>query len=89
MAVISSVRREPSSDRNPILRRRFWRAVRTTAPYRLHSRLVSSSNFLPRRQDGWFATVRRISEGWREALRQVGVSGALARDYEPAFECRN
>ena len=30
-------------------------------------------------------TVRRISEGWREALRQVGVSGALARDYEPAF----
>ncbi|OOG65294.1 hypothetical protein B0E45_27040 [Sinorhizobium sp. A49] len=30
-------------------------------------------------------TAQRISEGWREALRQVGVSGALARDYEPAF----
>jgi len=30
-------------------------------------------------------TARCISEGWREALRQVGVSGALARDYEPAF----
>ena len=30
-------------------------------------------------------TVRRISEGWRKALRQVGVSGVLARDYEPAF----
>ena len=28
---------------------------------------------------------RCISEGWREALRQVGVSGASARDYEPAF----
>jgi DNA-binding MarR family transcriptional regulator len=30
-------------------------------------------------------TVRRISDGWRDALRHVGVSGALARDYEPAF----
>lgn len=30
-------------------------------------------------------TARHISEGWRETLRQVGVSGALARDYEPAF----
>ncbi|WP_232831362.1 type II toxin-antitoxin system HipA family toxin [Pseudogemmobacter bohemicus] len=30
-------------------------------------------------------TARRISAGWREALRQVGVSDALARDYEPAF----
>lgn len=28
---------------------------------------------------------QRISDGWREALRQVGVSGALARDYESAF----
>ncbi|WP_370677296.1 type II toxin-antitoxin system HipA family toxin [Pleomorphomonas sp. PLEO] len=28
---------------------------------------------------------QRISGRWREALRQVGVSGALARDYEPAF----
>lgn len=31
------------------------------------------------------STARRVSEGSREALRQVGVSGALARDYEPAF----
>jgi serine/threonine-protein kinase HipA len=30
-------------------------------------------------------TARRISDEWREALRQVGVSGALARQYEPAF----
>jgi serine/threonine-protein kinase HipA len=30
-------------------------------------------------------TAQRISDGWREALRQVGVSGALARDYEAAF----
>lgn len=30
-------------------------------------------------------TARRISGGRREALRQVGVSGASARDYEPAF----
>lgn len=30
-------------------------------------------------------TAQRISDGWREALRQVGVSGVLARDYEPAF----
>ncbi|MFW8643275.1 HipA domain-containing protein [Rhizobium beringeri] len=30
-------------------------------------------------------TARRISDLWREALRQVGVSGALARQYEPAF----
>jgi serine/threonine-protein kinase HipA len=28
---------------------------------------------------------RRVSDGWREALRKVGVSRALARDYEPAF----
>lgn len=28
---------------------------------------------------------QHISDGWREALRQVGVLGALARDYEPAF----
>lgn len=30
-------------------------------------------------------TAQHISDGWRKALRQVGVSGALARDYEPAF----
>lgn len=30
-------------------------------------------------------TARRISDGWRETLRQSGVLGALARDYEPAF----
>jgi serine/threonine-protein kinase HipA len=28
---------------------------------------------------------RRISDGWRDAFRQVGVSGARLRDYEPAF----
>jgi len=28
---------------------------------------------------------QRVSGGWREALRQVDVTGALARDYEPAF----
>lgn len=31
------------------------------------------------------AMAHRISDGWREALRQVGVSGTLARAYEPAF----
>lgn len=30
-------------------------------------------------------TAQRVSDGWREAFRQVGVSGALARDYEAAF----
>lgn len=30
-------------------------------------------------------TAQRISDGWREALRQVGVSGSLARQYESAF----
>lgn len=30
-------------------------------------------------------TAQRISEGWREALHQAGVSGALARGYEAAF----
>ncbi len=30
-------------------------------------------------------TARRVSDEWREALRQVGVSGALARQYETAF----
>jgi len=30
-------------------------------------------------------TAQRISDEWREALRQVGVSGALARQYESAF----
>ena len=30
-------------------------------------------------------TARRISNGWRDAFRQVGVTGAQARDYEPAF----
>jgi serine/threonine-protein kinase HipA len=28
---------------------------------------------------------QRVSGGWREALRQVDVTGALARNYEPAF----
>ncbi len=28
---------------------------------------------------------QRVSDGWREALRQVDVTGALARDYELAF----
>lgn len=27
----------------------------------------------------------KIADGWRDALREVGVSGALAKDYEPAF----
>ncbi|WP_341487859.1 type II toxin-antitoxin system HipA family toxin [Pararhizobium sp. A13] len=31
------------------------------------------------------AAVRCIFDEWREALRQVGVSGSLARQYEPAF----
>lgn len=30
-------------------------------------------------------TALRISDGWREVLRQVGVSGTLAREYEAAF----
>ncbi|WP_250959299.1 hypothetical protein [Rhizobium sp. CG5] len=30
-------------------------------------------------------TAQHISDGWREAFRQVGVTGALARDYEAAF----
>jgi serine/threonine-protein kinase HipA len=30
-------------------------------------------------------TARRISNEWREAFRLVGVSGSLAREYEPAF----
>lgn len=30
-------------------------------------------------------TARHVSGEWREALRQVGVSGASAREYEPAF----
>ncbi len=30
-------------------------------------------------------TARRISEEWREAFRLVGLTGTLARDYEPAF----
>lgn len=30
-------------------------------------------------------TARRISEEWREGFRLVGVSGALAREYEAAF----
>jgi serine/threonine-protein kinase HipA len=30
-------------------------------------------------------TAQRISEGWREAFKQYGISGALARDYESAF----
>lgn len=31
------------------------------------------------------AMARRVSDEWRDAFRSVGVSGALARDYEPAF----
>ncbi|MGV1849195.1 type II toxin-antitoxin system HipA family toxin [Rhizobium sp. L80/93] len=30
-------------------------------------------------------TARRISDEWREAFRLVGVTGSLARAYEPAF----
>jgi serine/threonine-protein kinase HipA len=28
---------------------------------------------------------QKIADGWRDALREVGVSGSLAKDYEPAF----
>jgi serine/threonine-protein kinase HipA len=31
------------------------------------------------------ATAQRISDEWREVLRQAGVSGTLAREYEAAF----
>jgi serine/threonine-protein kinase HipA len=30
-------------------------------------------------------TAERVSAGWRDAFKQVGVTGSLARDYEPAF----
>lgn len=30
-------------------------------------------------------TARTISDNWRDALREVGVTGSLARAYEPAF----
>ena len=30
-------------------------------------------------------TAQRISDGWRETLRRVSVSGVQARDYEAAF----
>jgi len=30
-------------------------------------------------------TAQRIVDGWRDALRQVGVSGTFAREYEAAF----
>lgn len=30
-------------------------------------------------------TAQHISDGWREAFKQCGVSGALASDYESAF----
>jgi serine/threonine-protein kinase HipA len=30
-------------------------------------------------------TAQRASDEWRDAFRQVGVTGAQARDYEPAF----
>jgi serine/threonine-protein kinase HipA len=30
-------------------------------------------------------TAQRLSDGWRETFRQVGVTGAQARDYEAAF----
>jgi serine/threonine-protein kinase HipA len=30
-------------------------------------------------------TAQRISDEWREVLRQVGISGTLAREYEAAF----
>lgn len=30
-------------------------------------------------------TARRISDEWRPVLREVGVSGAMARHYEAAF----
>jgi serine/threonine-protein kinase HipA len=30
-------------------------------------------------------TAQHLSDGWREALRQAGVTGAQARDYEAAF----
>ncbi len=32
------------------------------------------------------AIALRISDGWREAFRLVGVTGSKARDYEPAFD---
>ncbi len=31
-------------------------------------------------------TARRVSDGWREAFRHAGVSGARLRDYEAAFD---
>jgi serine/threonine-protein kinase HipA len=30
-------------------------------------------------------TAQRVSDEWRDVFRQVGVTGAQARDYEPAF----
>lgn len=28
---------------------------------------------------------QKIADGWRDSLREVGVTGSLAKDYEPAF----
>jgi serine/threonine-protein kinase HipA len=30
-------------------------------------------------------TARHVADKWRDALRDVGVAGSLARDYEVAF----
>lgn len=76
----------PAPDRNPHLET----AILEGGPHDRSIRLaLEASEFFDIPEAEARGTIRTtaqcISHGWREALRLVGVSGALARDYEPAF----
>jgi serine/threonine-protein kinase HipA len=75
----------PTPDRNPHLESAILEGVAYDRSINL---ALEACEFFeipePEAREMIRTTAQRISEGWREALRQVGVSGALARDYEPA-----
>jgi len=76
----------PAQDRNPYLETAI---LEGGAHHRSINLALEACEFFevpePEAREMISTTAQRIWEGWRVALRQVAVSGALARDYEPAF----
>lgn len=76
----------PAPDRNPHLETAIMEGG---AHDRSINLALEASPFFEIVEEDARQTIRemayKIADGWRDALREVGVSGALAKDYEPAF----
>lgn len=76
----------PAPDRNPYLETAVMEGGSHDRSIML---ALEASQFFEITEDKARRLIRemaqKVSENWREVLREVGVSGSLAKEYEPAF----